>query len=66
MIITSILNHAYVPEATLAVEIPKGKGKPRRLGIPTVVERRLQQAVSQVLMTKYEWNFESHSYGFRP
>ncbi|MEM0942093.1 MAG: reverse transcriptase domain-containing protein, partial [Bacteroidota bacterium] len=46
--------------------IPKGKGKPRRLGIPTVVERRLQQAVSQVLMTKYEWNFESHSYGFRP
>jgi len=38
----------------------------RLLGIPTVVDRWLQQAVSQVLMTKYELTFEEYSYGFRP
>ncbi|REE01300.1 reverse transcriptase family protein [Marinoscillum furvescens] len=65
-IITSVLNHTYIPDAILAVEIPKGKGKTRLLGIPTVTDRWLQQAVSQVLMTKFELNFESHSYGFRP
>lgn len=65
-IITSILNHTYVPNAILAVEIPKGKGKTRLLGIPTVTDRWLQQAVSQVLATKFELDFEDHSYGFRP
>ena len=38
-IITSILNYSYVPKAILAVAIPKGKGKSRMLGIPTVVDR---------------------------
>ena len=65
-IITSILNHTYVPDAILAVEIPKGKGKTRLLGIPTVTDRWMQQAVSQVLISKFELNFEDHSYGFRP
>jgi len=46
--------------------IPKSNGKIRLLGVPTVVDRWLQQAVSQVLMTKYELTFEEHSYGFRP
>lgn len=46
--------------------IPKSNGKTRLLGVPTVVDRWLQQAVSQVLMTKYELTFEEHSYGFRP
>ena len=45
---------------------PKENGKIRLLGIPTVVDRWLQQAVSQVLMTKYELTFEEYSYGFRP
>lgn len=53
-IITTVLNHTYVPDAILGVEIPKGKGKTRLLGIPTVTDRWLQQALSQVLMAKFE------------
>ena len=65
-IATSILNHTYVPKPIKGVEIPKSNGKTRLLGVPTAVERWLQQAVSQVLMTKYELTFEEYSYGFRP
>ena len=65
-IATSILNHTYVPKPIKGVEIPKSNGKMRLLGVPTVVDRWLQQAVSKVLMTKYELTFEDHSYGFRP
>jgi len=65
-IITEILNQKYVPDAILGVEIPKGKGRTRLLGIPTVTDRWLQQAVSQVLATKFEMDFEPFSYGFRP
>lgn len=65
-IATSILTHKYVPKPIRGVEIPKSNGRTRMLGVPTVVDRWLQQAVSQVLMTKYELTFEDHSYGFRP
>lgn len=65
-IATSILNHTYVPDPIRGVEIPKSNGKTRLLGVPTVADRWLQQAVSQVLMTKYELTFGDHSYGFRP
>src|SRR5690606_8434227 len=48
------------------VEIPKSNGKTRLLGVHTVADRWLQQAVSQVLMSKYELTFGDHSYGSRP
>lgn len=65
-LITSILNRMYVPQTIKGVEIPKGKGKTRLLGVPTVVDRWLQQALSQQLATKFEFDFEVQSYGFRP
>jgi len=63
---TSILNHSYVAQPILGVVIPKGKGKDRQLGIPTVVDRVLQQAASQAIAPKFELEFKDHSYGFRP
>ena len=65
-ILQSIKEGNYKPQAILGVEIPKGNGKTRLLGIPTVTDRLLQQAVSQVLMPKYELEFSVYSYGFRP
>ena len=65
-VLTSILNRKYAPEAIRGVAIPKSNGKIRLLGVPTVVDRWLQQAVSQQLATKFELDFESESYGFRP
>jgi group II intron reverse transcriptase/maturase len=65
-ILQSVKDESYLPQAILGVEIPKGNGKTRLLGIPTVTDRLLQQAVSQVLMPKYELEFSAHSYGFRP
>lgn len=65
-ILTEIHEHSYIPAPILGVSIPKGNGKTRLLGIPTVVDRWLQQAVNLQLMAKFEYEFEPTSYGFRP
>jgi group II intron reverse transcriptase/maturase len=63
---TDIRKGKYIAQAIRGKELPKGNGKKRLLGIPTVLDRVLQQAVGQVLGVRFEVEFEDYSYGFRP
>lgn len=62
----SILERSYKPAPVRRVEIPKPNGGVRKLGIPTVVDRTLQQSIVQILTPVFEAEFQENSYGFRP
>jgi RNA-directed DNA polymerase len=65
-IISSLLEGRYQPEVIKGVNIPKPKGGTRLLGIPTVLDRLVQQAIHQVLEPLFDSGFSESSYGFRP
>jgi group II intron reverse transcriptase/maturase len=65
-LVATIQTNSYLPSPILGIDIPKSNGKTRLLGIPTVTDRLLQQAVHQVIMPLFEMEFKPNSYGFRP
>jgi RNA-directed DNA polymerase len=64
--LAELLDGSYQPELVRGVQIPKPDGSKRQLGIPTVLDRVIQQAILQVLEPIYEPSFSNSSYGFRP
>src|SRR5438132_9565643 len=62
---SQLLEGTYQPQPVKRVEIPKPDGGVRKLGVPCVVDRLIQQALLQVLQKRWDPTFSKHSYGFR-
>jgi RNA-directed DNA polymerase len=65
-LVASLLSGSYQPQPVREVEIPKSDRSTRQLGIPTVIDRMIQQAIQQVLQPIFEETFSGNSFGFRP
>src|SRR3954470_17351088 len=63
---SQLLSGTYQPQSVKRVEIPKPEGGVRKLGIPYVVDKLIQQVLLQVLQERWDSTFSEHSYGFRP
>jgi RNA-directed DNA polymerase len=63
---SQLLTGTYQPQPVKRVEIPKPEGGVRKLGVPCVVDRLIQQALLEVLQKRWDPTFSEHSYGFRP
>ena len=63
---SQLMSGTYQPKPVRRVEIPKPDGGKRLLGIPSVIDRLIQQAMMQVLQSAWDCTFSEHSYGFRP
>jgi len=61
-----LVNGEYIPKPVMRIEIPKPDGGTRRLGVPTVLDRLIQQAIHQILSPVFEPAFSDNSFGFRP
>ena len=66
MLRQQLIEGTYSPKPVLRVEIPKSDGRKRKLGIPTVLDRLIQEVIAQIMQEEWDDQIHNNSYGFRP